>query len=209
MRTLVACALVALLVGAGAAQATIYDLYGGTTTSVALAGTGGNGYQRAQEFKPSTALYPMASGTFQTVSMFVQLVAGETASVQLKVYAWNTNPATTETGAVLGQTAVIPIVPGAGTQEIKAVLTAPQAATGTYFASLYLSGISGPTGMNLNGIGTNTGGTSNDAWNLGSGGWGSARTDREYAITVNTVPEPAVALLLIGAAPMLLRRRRA
>jgi hypothetical protein len=204
-------AVVICVVGAVTAQATyIYDLYGGTTTSAAAAGTGGNGYARAEQFNPTTAFNPVPAGEFITaVSMYaMQQNAGEAGSVQLKVYQWNTNPATTVAGAVLGQSAVIPLIAGSGPTQIRAVLTTQQPTSGMYFAALWLSGISGPLGIDINGLKTNTGGASNDAWNSNSSGWGTARTDREYSVVLEVTPEPmTIAMLGLGGL-ILVRRRR-
>jgi MYXO-CTERM domain-containing protein len=196
------------------AQATVFDLYGGTTTSAAAAGTGANGAFRAQQFKPSDALLSTpsvmaTSDTFRTVSMWSMAAVGVTGTVKLNVYAWNTNAATSVAGPVLGSSAVINLVPGAGPTEIKADLGSARAASGTYFAVLSLSNISG-TGIDLNGIKSTTGvGSNQSAYHGTSANVWSVPSAREYAVTVDTTPEPAAALLLLCGAPLLIRRRRA
>lgn len=209
------------------AQATTFDLY----TTVAAPGqykvfgaANTPGKERAQVFNATTST-PNALATtdeFDSVSFEACVLQTYTSiSFSLALYNWNTNYATTIAGTPIGTSGLYTMTSGAkggGTivdlseanrvvQTATVSLAEPVTANATYMLRLLVS--SNDPDHNYGGnwgllySGSNSGGTNNDAYNDAA-----KKTDREYQIRLNVVPEPGTALALLGGLLLVVRRRR-
>lgn len=201
-------AIAAFLVGGAAvAQATLVDLYTEDSPGGALAGTGAIGTVRAQEISPTQAQNAVSSTTypsFNSVAMHVGYTAGtESGTVRLRLYPWVTDYNTSIAQTAIGDTGNIAVA--GGTSPYITLNVPNQSTTGKYLVALTIvSTTQSPAGLQIYGSATNDGGANNDSFNAGA-----LKTDREYAVRLNVLPEPATMLLLALAAPVMMRRRRA
>ena len=207
-RTLGLCVAVALLV---VTAASAFELYSPAGTYPGdyyqLFGTASIGKARSQHFCPTLAQNPLlATDTFDRAGFKVRLeTAGEILTFNLKLFAWNTDYATTIAGAPIGQT--LNVVKTTPAEDWVYVDCAPQSAAGQYLLYLYVVNYqNADTGWQLYKRYDNMGGTNNDAFNDAT-----LQTTREYIVDLNVVPVPepsSFAVLGLGLLPILRKIRR-
>ncbi len=203
--------LVVLLVAAGAADAAMMVLYPDENIQLSASGS----TTRSQHFSPTEAVQPLSgSGSqefFKSAGFAIGMRDSDNLQGTLSLYAWNTDYSTTVAGSPLGTTSVNLTGPGAGQPAqvtwVDVVLSSPVAASGQYLLDLVVTGYTqnpgGSPGWSLQKMDSGNGGPNNDAFNNGS-----IKTDREYLVRVDAVPEPATMSLLGMAALALCGRLR-
>lgn len=190
----------------GAASAGLVDLY--AADNWIIFGTNSIGHTRSQHFSPlqSTPVALAPTEMFYESALKLRLdVTGETLTYNLRLFNWNTDYNTTVLGAPIatsmGNTRVGPY------EDYIGVTSGLLPAAGQYLLQIevlnYIMPV-GDTGWNLWRSQANNGGTNNDAFNDAT-----LRTDREYQIRLNVVPEPgSLAVLAVGLVPLLAPRFR-
>jgi len=187
-----------VLCGAMTAQAGFVGLY--SEDGFQYFGPGANGQRRSQHFSPTQSTpNTLSDPQFDSAGFRITTDAGEALTGTLELYVWNTDIATTVAGPILGS---VPVnVSGAFDAYID-VPVAPQPASGQYLLSLLVGTVTGAD-FGLRNSNSNDGGPNNDAYNATG-----IKTDREYQVRLNGVPEPvSLALLGLGGVFLLLRRR--
>lgn len=203
MRVLALAAVCALAVAmlAGAADATFVKLY--DDQDYQIFGTASIGGTRSQHFSPSESTPNSISQAFNEAGFWIRLdTATEALNINLKLYPWVTNYATSVAQTPIAQMNNIALsYPFDGW----VMLTFPQQpASGQYLLDLYVNNYVMPdTGWQLRKATADNGGPNNDAFNNGV-----VNTTREYQVGLTLVPEPAsLTVLAIGICAVLRRRR--
>lgn len=195
-----------VLVAAGTASATLVDLY--SEDDAVLAGSAANGHTRNQRISPTQSTPNSIGGpgqeSFDSVAMHIGYTdPTESGTVRLRLFAWSVDISTTLAGAPIADTGDF-AVPAPSDLWLTLSLPAPQPATGQYLVSLLIVSTSqNPAGLRIYRSNSNDGGTNNDAYHDTT-----LRTDREFSVRLNAMPEPASLSLLVLGLPLVLRRRR-
>jgi len=199
-----------LLASAVTAQGALMDLYSFDDYQYSTSGS----TKRAQRFTPTTSTpnFMLSTELFDSAAMGVRLQDNDVLGGAMKLYTWQGSWSSTSGNAtaLLASAPVSLTGPGLGTNAVSWITVLPPAAlpaTGSYMIELevtsYTNSASGP-GWSLVRSNSNDGGANNDAFNASD----TVRTDREYQVRLNVIPEPAAALLLLCGLPALFRRRR-
>jgi hypothetical protein len=203
-RKFVVCFLAVFLCGAMAAEGAVVGLY--SDDDYQYFGPGANGQRRSQHFSPlestPNALGGPGQTAFDSAAFEVTLDAGEALTGTLELFAWNTDFSTTVGGTPIASGAVN--LAGPITTQIQLNFAAQEADSNDdqYLLSLLVGTVTGAD-FGFRRSNSNDGGSNNDAYN-GTG----IKTDREYQVWLNAVPEPSsLALLLVGGLGLLRRRR--
>lgn len=184
--------------GLAAADTGLVDLY--SADDYQYFGSGANGKSRSQHFSPAESTpTTLDDPQFDSAAFKIALNDGEALAADLMLYSWNTDYTTTIGGAPIASMGVNLSGPF---DDWVTLACAPQDASGQYLLRLAVGTVTG-IDFGLFRSNSNDGGANNDAFN-DSG----IKTDREYQVRLNGVPEPsALGLLLLGSLGMLRRRR--
>lgn len=180
------CAAIAfLLCGAMAAQAELVELY--SPEDYKVQGSGSIGKTRSQRFNAtmSTPNSVPAGNYFDKAAMRLNLDPGECWTFRIRLFAWNTNIATTLAGTPIATSADVTYT-GPDTQWLEITFPA-QPVAGDYLLSLYTVSMSQMTiGYGIYESNQNDGGPNQDAYSDTG-----LKTDREWQVRLNVVANPS------------------
>jgi hypothetical protein len=208
MRRVIVMGITTLLTMTMIAEATLIELY--SADDYQYFGTGAVGADRSQRFSPSqstpNSLNPgvPATAQFDRAAMKLRMgTAGESANVNLTLYPWVTDYATSLAQTPIAQlTNLVLTYPSDDWVELS---FAPRNSSGQYLLSAHINSMTYVSvGFGVYRSNSNDGGTNNDAYNNST-----MQTNREYQVRLNAVPEPVTLCLLAMGGLGMVRRRRA
>ncbi len=208
MRKMGIVALAIVVSACMASEALALELY--SAEDYQYAGTGAVGSERSQRFSPSestpNSVNPLdpTEAFFDAAAMkFKMGAAGESAQIDLTLYPWVTDYNTSLAQTPIAQITDL-VLPSGFEDWVELSLTTPQSSSGQYLISAHIdSMVYVSAGFGVYRSNSGDGGPNNDAYN-GS----SVKTDREYQVRINPMPEPAT-LSLLALGGLALRRRKA
>jgi len=183
-------ALAVLFLGALAVEAVDIGLY----NAYGYRYSGPSGLkQRSQHFSPSESIPNTLSADFDAVSAMVETTGlSEALTGTMSLYTWAGDWSSTVQPGNLIATTSVNVAQGQTGVKITLSGFAPQSRLGQYLMYLNVGASSGTTGWGLwADHDNNSGGPNNDAYNDSS-----IKTDREYQVFLNEVPEPGTCLML-------------
>jgi hypothetical protein len=191
-------ALAVLLGVAMTAEAALISLY--SDDDYQYFGPAANGKRRSQHFSPTqSSPNTLADPSFDSAGMWFETDELSTVSGTLELYTWTGDPGSSVGGTPIASS---PVNLGTGYDGYIDLLFAPQPASGQYFISFLVGTVTGQD-FGLRRSASDDGGTNNDAFNDTG-----IKTDREYQVRLNGVPEPATLALIALGVPFLVRRKR-
>jgi len=189
--------LAALFVVSAAAEAALVELY--SDEDYQFFGPAAAGKRRSQHFSPSESTpNALVDPLFDSAGFWFETDDISTVSGTLELYVWNTDYSTTIAGVPIASMAVNL---GSGHDGYVDLSFSPQPTSGQYLLSFLVGTVTGED-FGLRRSNSDDGGPNNDAYNDAT-----LKTNREYQVRLNGVPEPATLAMLALGAPLLWRRR--